>query len=548
MKVHHSRLKNIIQLLIVWALCLIATLPAAAYTVVIDAGHGGKDHGAIDNSVREKDINLGVALRLAKLLKKHHKGLKVVLTRDKDEYLTLQQRADIANHAHGDLFISIHTNSVAETNPNRTTVAGVSTYTLGLHKDAANMEVARRENNVMTYESNYDTKYAGFDPNSDESYIIFEMAQKANMVQSVKFANEVQRQMSKVAARRDRGVHQAGFWVLWATSMPAALVELDFICNPNSAKFLGSEQGQEKLAQALCNAVGEYFTALEKHEKERLRTEQCGQDTPPAGTTETAAAELVTLEAVVPTVPKSTDAPATATVPAERTRRPAARRRRSESARQKSCEQEYAVAVIPEQTQYVAAVSGQAPEQPQAQQQPPAKPDKKSKKASKKSKKKKKERITTNQTTATTRTVGGKKVYVVTAANATTPQQVTGTTTDAQHTSVPATEAGADTAERSTQVPDPQTRNESPRSGSTSPVRLARVNTVYKIQIYSCDKILKEKDPLFGGLYPVTCSKTADNIYTYYYGESASQGEIYRLLSDVKKVFPGAKVVKARRQ
>lgn len=262
------------RLLMVLALCVASALPTHAYTVVIDAGHGGKDHGAIDNNVREKDINLGVALKVAKLLRKHHKDLKVVLTRDKDEYLTLQQRADIANKAKGDLFISIHTNSVAESNPNRTTVAGASTYTLGLHKDAANMDVARRENSVMTYESNYDTKYAGFDPNSDESYIIFEMAQKSNMAQSVKFANAVQRQMAKVAARKDRGVHQAGFWVLWATSMPAALIELDFICNPNSAKYISSEQGQDKLAEAISNAVADYFKTLAKHEKERLRTEQ----------------------------------------------------------------------------------------------------------------------------------------------------------------------------------------------------------------------------------------------------------------------------------
>ena len=152
-----------------------------SFTVVIDAGHGGKDIGAADNGAKEKDINLGVALQLEKLLKKKLKEIKVVMTRDDDTYLTLQQRADVANKAKGDLFVSIHTNSVDKKNKNRKTVAGSSVYALGLHKDDNNMRVARRENSVIELESNYEQKYSGFDPNKDESYIIFEMAQKKNL-------------------------------------------------------------------------------------------------------------------------------------------------------------------------------------------------------------------------------------------------------------------------------------------------------------------------------------------------------------------------------
>ena len=137
------------------------------FTVVIDAGHGGKDTGAIDNNVKEKDINLGVALKLADLIRKRLKDVKVVMTRDNDTFLTLQERADKANKSKGNLFISIHTNSVDKSNKNRTTVAGVSVYALGLHKDQNNMKVAQRENAVIELESNYEQKYSGFDPSKD---------------------------------------------------------------------------------------------------------------------------------------------------------------------------------------------------------------------------------------------------------------------------------------------------------------------------------------------------------------------------------------------
>lgn len=232
------------------------------FTVVIDAGHGGHDIGATDNGIREKDVNLGVATKLAGLLAKNRKDVKVVMTRDKDEFISLQERANIANRNRADLFISIHTNSVDKSNPNRKKVEGASVYALGLHKDADNLKVARRENAVIELESNYEQKYSGFDPKKDESYIIFEMAQKRNLGHSLKFAGEAQKQLVSVAQRADRGVKQAGFWVLWATSMPSVLVELDFICNPSSAKFIGSDEGQKKMAKALFNAIESYEASV----------------------------------------------------------------------------------------------------------------------------------------------------------------------------------------------------------------------------------------------------------------------------------------------
>ncbi len=227
------------------------------FIVIIDAGHGGHDYGAIGKSTNEKTINLNVALKLGKLLEATP-GIKVVYTRKGDYFKTLQERADIANEAHGDLFISIHTNSVAKKAKNRTTVNGASTYTLGLHRTEENLEVAKRENSVMMLEDDYTTTYHGFDPNSTESYIIFELSQNKHLDQSIGFAKLVQKEMVSTAGRADKGVRQGGLYVLAKTSMPAVLIELDFICNPTSEKFLGSEQGQNKFAKAIFNAFKNY--------------------------------------------------------------------------------------------------------------------------------------------------------------------------------------------------------------------------------------------------------------------------------------------------
>ncbi|MCM1505312.1 MAG: N-acetylmuramoyl-L-alanine amidase [Muribaculum sp.] len=249
---------------IILALSLLS-LGAAAdddFIVVIDAGHGGHDYGAIGKTTNEKTINLNVALKLGKLLEAAP-GVKVVYTRKGDYFKTLQERADIANEAHGDLFISIHTNSVAKNAKNRTSVKGASTYTLGLHRSEENLEVAKRENSVIMLEDDYTTTYHGFDPNSTESYIIFELSQNKHLDQSIDFAKLVQKEMVSTAGRADKGVRQGGLYVLAKTSMPAVLIELDFICNPTSEKFLGSESGQTKFARAIFNAFKNYKEAYD---------------------------------------------------------------------------------------------------------------------------------------------------------------------------------------------------------------------------------------------------------------------------------------------
>lgn len=239
------------------------SVPASAkeedkIVIVLDPGHGGKDFGACENGANEKDINLAVAKRLQAEIEKELRDVKVVMTRSTDKYLTLQERADIANSAKGDLFMSIHVNSVDRKSPGRANVQGSSVYVLGLHRDQDNMKVAMRENAVIELESDYKEKYSGFDPSKDESYIIFEMAQKRNLGESIRVASDAQNGLISTAGRANRGVRQAGFWVLWATSMPAVLVELDFICNPTSVEFMRSEEGERKLADSLFNSISNF--------------------------------------------------------------------------------------------------------------------------------------------------------------------------------------------------------------------------------------------------------------------------------------------------
>lgn len=239
---------------------LLAVLSGAAknFTVILDPGHGGKDAGAVGAATNEKSINLSVALKVRDIITKDIKDSKVVMTRDNDRFIPLQTRADIANGKHGDIFISIHVNSVANENPNRTSVHGASVYTLGLEKSEKNMEVARRENAVITMEPDYTTRYKGFDPNSTESYIMFDIGHTVNMDRSIRLAQLIQNQLVGSAGRKDLGVRQAPFYVLVKTSMPAVLVELDFICNPESEKYLKSEKGQDELAKAIAKAVKSY--------------------------------------------------------------------------------------------------------------------------------------------------------------------------------------------------------------------------------------------------------------------------------------------------
>lgn len=232
----------------------ISSAKAKDFVVVIDAGHGGHDPGAVGKISKEKNINLNVALKLGKQIKSNRSDVKIVYTRDRDVFIPLDRRAEIANNAKADLFISIHTNALAK---NRV-MKGASTWTLGLAKSDANLEVAKRENSVILYESDYKTRYAGFNPNSAESYIIFEFMQDKYMSQSVHLASLVQKHFRNTCQRIDRGVHQAGFLVLKASAMPSILVELGFISTPEEERYLNSETGTTNLANGIFRAFLTY--------------------------------------------------------------------------------------------------------------------------------------------------------------------------------------------------------------------------------------------------------------------------------------------------
>jgi len=257
-------LKHILLIVavIVVAVCAMgvsASEPTRPFVVVLDAGHGGNDQGCRGKSQKEKNITLDVALRAGKMLKESlGDSIKVVYTRKDDRAVALQDRAAIANDAGADLFVSVHVNSIDRRSRGREKVHGASVYTVGLHKSAANLEVAMRENAVIELENDYSTTYQGFDPNSSESYIIFELTQNRHMEKSVEFASLVQNELVTRAGRADKGVRQAGFLVLWATKMPSVLIELDFICNPAAEKFLGSSEGRVKCAKATSSAVRDY--------------------------------------------------------------------------------------------------------------------------------------------------------------------------------------------------------------------------------------------------------------------------------------------------
>ncbi len=246
------------QLLLI--LCLLScAFSANAFTVVLDAGHGGHDAGAVGAFSKEKNINLKYTLEVGDLIKKNHPDVKVIYTRNKDVFVKLNERARIANRAKADLFISIHTNASKNKDAN-----GMETFTLGASRSKENMEVAMLENSVILQEENYQKNYEGFDPNSVDSYIMFEFMKDQFMDRSITCADYIQQNMIAATKRNNRGVRQAGFLVLRATSMPSVLIELGFISNTEEEKFLNNSSNQTKICQAIYQAFANY-----KHDIDR---------------------------------------------------------------------------------------------------------------------------------------------------------------------------------------------------------------------------------------------------------------------------------------
>ena len=246
------------HLLLTFAL-LCCMLTAHAFTVVLDAGHGGNDAGAVGAFSKEKNINLKYTLELGDLIKKNHPDVKVIYTRNKDVFVNLNERARIANRAKADLFISIHTNASKNKSAN-----GMETFTLGVSRSKENMEVAMLENSVILLEDDYEKKYEGFDPNSTDSYIMFEFMKDQYMDRSISCADLIQQNMINASKRNNRGVRQAGFLVLRATTMPSILIELGFISNKEEEKFLNNSDNQTKICKAIYQAFTDYKHNIDK--------------------------------------------------------------------------------------------------------------------------------------------------------------------------------------------------------------------------------------------------------------------------------------------
>jgi len=236
---------------------------SAVRTVVIDAGHGGKDPGCIGHGkdIYEKDVALSIALKLGQMLKDSVGDIKIVYTRSTDKFVELWERASIANKNNADVFISIHCNASTSS-----AAHGAETYVMGLHKNEGNLNVSKRENAAIILEDNYEKneEYAGFDPNSPEAHIIFSLYQNAFRNQSLQLAGSVQTYIGKKELRKNLGVKEAGFLVLWKTGMPSILVETGFLTNPDDKMYLRSDYGQKQLAHAVMLSVRDYKTQLDK--------------------------------------------------------------------------------------------------------------------------------------------------------------------------------------------------------------------------------------------------------------------------------------------
>lgn len=240
--------------------------PEKPFTVVIDPGHGGKDPGASYRTlIKEKDVVLQIGLKLGEYIRRYLSGVKVIFTRDRDVFVPLHVRAEIANKNKADLFISLHANYCGAPS-----ISGAETFVLGLHRSEENLDVAKKENSVILMEDDYSSHYEGFDPNSPESYIMFEMVQDEYLDQSIDFAAEVQNQFRDRIKRTDRGVKQAGFLVLRRTSMPSVLIESGFLSNPTEAQYMNSTVGQEYLASAIFRAVRSYKNTIESKSEYKM--------------------------------------------------------------------------------------------------------------------------------------------------------------------------------------------------------------------------------------------------------------------------------------
>ena len=507
------------------------------FTLVIDAGHGGKDTGAPGKMSVEKNINLKVALAFGKYVERNCPDVKVIYTRTTDVFIPLIERANIANRNKADLFISVHTNALDGGKISR----GFETYTLGMHRAADNLNVAKRENSVILIEKNYKQSYAGFDPKSSESYIIFELMQDKNMSNSVEMAKLIQSEVCSNSGRVNKGVHQAGFLVLRETSMLACLIELGFITTPDEEEFLNTDDGQDKMAQGIYKAFVKYKRkygnakngAQNDHQQDNMDAPLIADDgdneggnteyseqravrqnidavtamaTPPTTVKpeENQPAGQSTITAQSPPSSSKTTAQTTTNPPADKPAEPTP----STSPPAKPSSQNTAVATTTPETKPAA--------QPVATPSPAEKPQ--------------------TQTTATT-IPETKPATQPTATASPTPKPEAQTTA----TSTPETTPADSKTKESTVTPTEQTEEVVPLPEDMNPGG----RPIFKVQIAATSQKLPTDSPVFMGVKGVEYY-TENNMTKYTVGASTDYEEIRQLRSSLAEKFPQSFIIAFR--
>lgn len=499
---------RLIAFLVLLFVTVVAHADKARFTLVIDAGHGGHDAGAVGSFSKEKTINLNVALAFGHLVESNCPDVKVIYTRKTDVFIPLQKRADIANNNKADLFISVHTNAL----PNGRIAYGSETYSLGMARASANLEVAKRENSVIMLENDYKRTYEGFDPNKAESYVIFELMQDRFMKQSVELARCIQLQYAS-AGRQDKGVHQAGFLVLRNTSMPAVLTELGFISTPAEEQYLNSQKGVEELSRSIYNGFLNY---RRKHDKSahdlpanlptRVTTEQPSAQADNANTQTSQQVEVVPVK-VTPT------AELVAQTASEKKDKPADNAPAAETA---------------PQTKSTAAVSAK-PAATTKSASPSATKTETSKKKAVPEKAK-----TTAETKSQTKTSSTK-------TKADTKAKATDSTKKAADTKKKEadTKKAAETSKADKSAT--KTKSATDKGKASSKSNTTKTKVTYRIQVGAGKKEIATSDPQFKGL-SITRVKEG-TLYKYFYGSYTTYASAQQALRSVKTKISAAYIV-----
>ena len=534
--------------LISFILILFAAVAMAAgkhkFTLVIDPGHGGHDVGAMGKFSKEKDINLRTALAFGKYVERNCNDVKVIYTRKTDVFVTLQGRAEIANKAKADLFISIHTNSL----PGKKISRGLETYTLGMHRAADNLDVAKRENSVILVEKDYKKHYGGFDPNSSESYIIFEFLQDHNMAKSVELAKLVQSNVCSTANRPNKGVKQAGFLVLRETSMPSCLIELGFISTSDEEKILNTESEIDKMARGIYQAFvkykNNYSGGSSSSTKAPVQTEEPRQQEP-----ELEIREVVNMKQLpVPNEPEIGQLPMVVPAPSEmpnRNQEPsqAIRPQQNIAQNQRVIVNQPNVAQNQQSQQVQRQVQVQRqnqqvrrePEMPQAQTLPmPQQP------------------APAQQPQAQTlpqveqpRPAQQPQVHQLPQEQ---PQAIVKRQTEiasaprVEQQPAPRAEQPAPRVEQPEPKKEPARQQPSiPRSATSSAHKAPVGAPVFKVQIFVSDKVLDPKDTRLKGV--VASYYKEGRVFKYTLGASTDYNEIVQLRKDMAEKFPGCFII-----